>query len=264
MNEISKTQLDLEKLEISLWQAPSPSPDSETLSALSLFDAGDNSLGVGNKSVEDDSPLPDLGPLAKFRTWESVGSTIVHKAVTTSNFNPGSEKFDPVAWENFLRKFSTIPFFLTYTSDYREAAISKTSLEQAVNAVSDLIENIVTKVNFEGIVKSIKKVGELAVENKGEKQSNSNQQIGVLSRHDRHLYLGTVRTSVAMEYKSGKGYEQLNQQLNVYRGYGVLDFDKCKRNAETLLKWDTQDVEEWEQDTASYPVPPNESPAWNN
>jgi hypothetical protein len=67
-----------------------------------------------------------------------------------------------------------------------------------------------------------------------------------------------------MQYKSGKGYEQLQQSLKIYRGYGVLDFDKCKRHADRLLEWDGQDVDEWEKEAASYPKPPNDSPAWNN
>ncbi|MEV7551871.1 hypothetical protein AB0N89_19790 [Amycolatopsis sp. NPDC089917] len=263
MSTISQSQSRREAVEVALWQMPSPESDAATMALISDVEAGDNDQAVGNKAGGDGSLLPDLGPLAKFNSWESVGSTIVHKAVTLSKFNPGSATFDPVAWNNFLQKFSTIPFFLTYTFDNRYASISKISLEKGVSAVSDLVENIMTPENFQGIVTTIKKIATLALENEGQKQKNSNQQVGVLSRHHSSLYLGAVRTDVQMEYKSGKGYEQLRQDINVYRGYGVLDFDKCKRNAETLLKWDGQDVDDWEKDTASAAKPPNGSPAWN-
>jgi hypothetical protein len=263
MTEISESQLRREAVEIALWQMPSPKPDAATMSLLSQFDSESDEQAVGNKAAGDGSSLPDLGPLADFRSWESLASTIVHKAVSVSGFNPGSAKFDPGAWENFLTKFSTIPLFLRYTSDHREASISKVSLEKAVDAVADLVQNIMTPEDFQGIVTTMKKIGTLALENAGQKQKNSNQQVGVLSRHNKNLYLGAVRTVVEMEYKSGKGYEQLQQTLTIYRGYGVLDFDKCIRHARTLLEWDRDDVPEWEQKTASARKPPNESPAWN-
>jgi hypothetical protein len=263
MTEISQSQLRREAVEITLWQTPSPEPDAATMSALPQFDSGSNDQAVGNKAGGDGSSLPDLGPLSSFGSWESVASTIVHKAETLSNFNPGSPNFDPVAWNNFLQKFSTIPFFLTYTYDNRNASISSLSLERGVDAVSDLIQNIMTPENFQGIVTSIKKMATLALETEGQSEKNNNQQVGVLSRHASQLYLGAVRTEVAMEYnKSGK-YEQLQQTLNIYRGYGVLDFDKCKRNSDKLLAWDGQTVDDWENATASAPKSPNDSPAWN-
>jgi hypothetical protein len=263
MTEISQFQLSREAVEVALWDTPSPELDAAMMAELSQLDSGDNDQAVGNKAGGDGSVLPDLGSLSSFGSWESVASTIVHKAVTLSGFNPGSPDFDPVAWNNFIQKFATIPFFLTYTFDNRQASITKLSLKNAVDAVSDLVENIMTPQNFQGIVTTIKKIGTLALENKGQTQKNTNQQVGVLSRHASTLYLGAVRTDVTMEYKKGKGYEQLQQTLNVYRGYGVLDFDKCRRHSDTLLKWDGQDVDDWENGTASASKPPNESPAWN-
>ncbi|GAA1934745.1 hypothetical protein [Kitasatospora viridis] len=269
MTEISQSQLHREAVAIALWQTPCPELDATTIAELSLIggktEAADESSdqGVGNKAAGDGSLLPDLGPLASFGSWESVASTIVHKAETMSNFNPGATTFDVVAWNNFLQKFSTIPFFLTYVADIRNAAISSLSLENAVNAVSDLIQNIMTPENFTGVVTSIKKIAQLALESEGKTQKNSNQQVGVLSRNASQLYLGAVRTAVSMEYKKGKGYEQLSQTLDVYRGYGVLDFEMCKRQAPTILKWDGQNVDDWENGTASAPLPPNQSPAWN-
>jgi hypothetical protein len=233
------------------------------MSKLSQFDSGNNDQAVGNDAVGDGSSLPDLGSLSEFGSWESVASTIVHKAVTLSDFNPGSPNFDLIAWNNFLQKFSTIPFFLTYQYDNRNASISSLSLEKGVDAVSDLIESFMTPQNFQGVVTAIKKMATLALQNEGQRQKNNNQQVGVLSRHASQLYIAAVRTAVAMQYKSGKGYEQLQQTLDIYRGYGVLDFDKCKRNASTLLEWDREDVDEWENGTASASLPPNQSPAWN-
>jgi hypothetical protein len=264
MTEISQSQLRREAVEIALWLTPPPAPDAATLSELSRFDSGSNDQGVGNNAVGDGSSLPDLGPdLQIFGSWESVAATIVHKAETMSNFNPGSPAFDPVAWENFLKKFATIPFFLSYTYDYRDASVSSLSLEKGVDAVSDLVQNIMTPENFDGIVTSIKKLATLALQNKGQAEKQNNQQVGVLSRKASKLNVGAVRTDVAMQYKEGKGYQQLTQTLHIYRGYGVLDFDKCKRNASKLLAWDGQDVDEWANGTDSASLQPNDSPAWN-
>lgn len=264
MTQISQAQLDREAVEIALWEAPSPQPDDDTIYGLLQSDSGNNTQGVGNHAAGDNSSLPELGPLSKFGSWESVGSTIIHKTVALSGFNPGSEKFDLVAWAKFLQIFSTIPFFLNYTFDHRKPFISKTSLKGAVDAVSDLLQNIMTPANFQGIVTTMKKIGQLALESEGKTQSNSNQQVGALARYNNTLYVGAIRTTVEMEYKKSKGHEQLNQTLTVYRGYGVLDFDKCKRNAEKLLSWDSKNVDDWEKGTASADKPPNDSPAWKN
>jgi hypothetical protein len=264
MTQIKKSQLHREAVEIALWQTPSPKPDAATMSKLSQFDSGNNDQAVGNNAGGDGSVLPDLGPLSSFGSWESVASTIVHKAETLSNFNPGSPNFDPVAWNNFLQKFSTIPFFQLYQYDNRNASISSLSLEKGVDAVSDLIQSFMTPQNFQGIVTTIKKMGTLAVQNKGQTEKDSNQQVGILSRNASQLYLGAIRTEVSMQFKSGKGYEQLQQTLYIYRGYGVLDFDKCKRNASALLAWDGQDVNQWAGGTDSASLPPNQSPAWGH
>ncbi|MDX3387405.1 hypothetical protein PV682_39075 [Streptomyces niveiscabiei] len=263
MTEISQSPSILEAAGIALWEMPPPEPDTAARAELSRLASGSNDQAVGNNAVGDGSSLPDLGPLADFGTWESVASTIVHKAETISGFNPGSATFDPVAWNNFLAKFSTIPFFLHWNVDYRNPSISSLSLEKGVNAVSDLIESLMTPQNYQGVLTSIKKMATLALENSGQTEKNNNQQVGVLSRSNGSLIVGAVRTEVAMQYKKGKGYEQLQQTLKVYRGYGVLDFDMCKRHADKLRDWDGKEVDDWVNDTASASKEPNDSPAWN-
>ncbi|HEY8984574.1 MAG TPA: hypothetical protein VIU15_33990 [Streptomyces sp.] len=264
MHEISQSQLHREAAEIALWGMPSPTPDAATRSALARFDAGSDDQAVGNNAAGDGSSLPDLGPLSDFGSWESVASTIVHKAETISGFDPGSTKFDLTAWTHFLTKFSTIPFLLGFASDNRYAAISSLSLEKGVDAVSDLVQNLMTPQDYQGIVTSIKKMATLALQNEGQTEKNNNQQVGVLSRHASQLYLGALRTEVVMQYKKGKGYEQLQQTLTVYRGYGRLDFDMCKRHSDKLLDWDGKNVDDWTDDTASADKKPNDSPAWDN
>ncbi|GAA1934772.1 hypothetical protein [Kitasatospora viridis] len=263
MIEISQSQLRREAVELALWRTPAPELEVGAIAALALIDSVGKDQAVGNKAAGDGSSLPDLGPLASFGSWESVASTIMHKAESASAFNPESTTFAPAAWSNFLQKFSTIPFFLTYTYDTRTASISALSLEKGVNAVSDLIQNVMTPDDFEGVMTTIRKMATLAIQNEGQAQKKSNQQVGVLSRKAGKLHLAVVRTEVEMEYKSGKGYEQLTQTIDVYRGYGVLDFDKCERNAGTLLKWDHRTVGDWESGTASAPLPPNQSLAWD-
>ncbi|BFO22372.1 hypothetical protein SHKM778_87600 [Streptomyces sp. KM77-8] len=78
------------------------------------------------------------------------------------------------------------------------------------------------------------------------------------------LRLGLLRTTVQMEYKTGKGYQHLYQDLTVSRLNGSLDYDRCKRNADELLEWDGQDVDDWVNGASSFRYPPNTSPAWDN
>ncbi|MER7970173.1 MULTISPECIES: hypothetical protein [unclassified Streptomyces] len=264
MTEISQSQFRREAAEIALWESPSPEPDAAARALLSQFDSSSNDQGVGNNAVGDGSRLPDLGPLSSFGSWESVAATIVHKAASVSGFDPGGTTFDLKAWNDFLTKFATIPLCLQYVYDYREANISSLSLKSAVDAVDDLLKSFMSPENYLGVVESIKKVGQLALSTERQTEKNSNQQIGCLSVHASRLYLGVVRTTVSMEHKKGKGYEQLTQTLQVYRGYGVLDFDKCKRSADKLLGWDGKDVDDWANDTASASQQPNQSPAWDN
>ncbi|MER0243585.1 hypothetical protein AAHZ94_16500 [Streptomyces sp. HSW2009] len=264
MAEVTPYQSHREALEVAMWQAPAPRPDEAARAAIALVDSDGNDQAVGNKVVGDGSSLPDLGPLSNFGSWETVAVTILHKAATISDFNPESEVYDPVAWNNYLQKFSTLPFFLSYTSDTRNASISLLSLEKGVSAVSDLLQNIVTEQNRTDIVETIKKVAQLAVESDGQPQKQSNVQVGLVSRHAGQLYVGVVRTTVEMQYKSGKGYEPLSQTLDIGRGYGVLDFEKCKRSTSKLLEWDHRSVDEWERGTGSAQKPPNQSPAWDH
>ncbi|MET7357241.1 hypothetical protein ABZS76_02210 [Streptomyces sp. NPDC005562] len=264
MTEISQSQARREAAELALWETPSPEPDAAALSLLSRFDSGSDDQGVGNNAVGDGSRLPDLGALSDFGSWESVAATIVHKAESVSGFDPGGTTFDLKSWNNFLTKFASIPLCLQYTYDYREASISSLSLKSALDAVDDLLKSFMSPENYLAIVESIKKVGQLALSTERQTQKNSNQQIGCLSVHASKLYLGVVRTTVSMEHKKGKGYEQLTQSLQVYRGYGVLDFDKCRRSADKLLDWDGKDVDDWANGTASASQQPNQSPAWDN
>jgi hypothetical protein len=262
MTEIGQSHLRGEAVEIALWEMPSPGLDAAMTSALAQFDSKNQEQVVGNVDVGDGSGLPDLGPLSSFGSWENVASTVLFKTAALSGFNPGSLDFDPVAWRKFLQKFAMIPFFLTYTFDNRNVSISPLSLGKVIDAVSDLVQNFMTPQNFEDVKTAIKKMAALAVRNEGQPEKDSNQQLGLLSRHAGELYIGAVRTALAMQYKESKGgYEPLQQTLAIYRGYGVLDFDKCIRNASTLLTWGTQ-VNAWVRNTNSYAVSPNDSPAW--
>jgi hypothetical protein len=265
MTQISKSQLHREAVQIATWMAPPPQLEAASSSKVTSLDAASQEQVVGNVAVGDGSALPDLGPLSSFGSWENVASTLLFKTAAVSGFNPGSPNFDPVAWHNFLVKFSTIPFLLSYTSTTRHASFSSLTLNQVTAAVSDLIQPFVTPENFNSVVTTLKKMAALAVQNKGQTEKDSNQQLGILSRKSGQLYLGIVRTSVEMQYKSSKGgYEPLQQDLSIYCGYGVLSFDKCKRTASTLLAWGPQDVNAWVSSTDSDSVSPNGSPAWNS
>nr|WP_202508135.1 hypothetical protein [Amycolatopsis rubida] len=224
----------------------------------------DEEAGIGNACGGDNSGLPDLGPLAPFGSWQSVAATIMRKTADSARFDESSTVFDLVRWIVFGNQFTTMPFLTGITGDSRSVSISSLSLSPAISAVTELVGGLVTPDTLTGIVNSIKKIGQLAVENRGLREKNSNVHQGVLTVVNGDLRLGRLQTTVQMEYRTGKGYQQLNQHLTVSRLFGTLDYGLCVRNAEILLAWDRQDVDDWVKGASSSPYPPNDSPAWGN
>jgi hypothetical protein len=260
-----------EALEIAMWAEVRQSPPREVLAQLGLLGPDGRVLadsnqetGVGNAYGGDNSGLPGLGPLESFGSWQSVAATILRKTQDSAGFDQSSTLFDLIRWIIFELQFRTMPFLTNITGDSRSVSISSLSLSPAISAVTDLVGGLVTSDALTGVINSLKKIGQLAVENKGQQEKNSNVQQGVLTVVNGDLRLGRLRTTVQMEYKTGKGYQQLNQQITVSRLFGSLDYDMCIRNAETLLKWDGQDVDGWVNGASSSPYPPNTSPAWDS
>ncbi|MET7357238.1 hypothetical protein ABZS76_02195 [Streptomyces sp. NPDC005562] len=272
MSTPTQEQSRREALEIAMWAQGRPAPLREAWARLARLSADSGSLdhgsqekGVGNSYGTDDSELPDLGPLASFGSWQSVAATILRKAEESAGFDPSSTEFDLGEWVSLEWQFRYMPFLTDIVDDSRSASISSLSLLPAIEAVYYSIEfdGVVPMDAFDGIVTSIKKIGQLAVEHEGQPEKNSNVQQGVLTVVRGDLRLGLLRTTVRMEYRTGKGYQHLNQDITVSRLNGSLDYDKCKRNADELLEWDGQDVDDWVNGACSSRYPPNTSPAWD-
>ncbi|MEU5690810.1 hypothetical protein [Actinosynnema sp. NPDC020468] len=271
MSTGTEEQARREAVEIALWAQGRQAPPREVLAELGLLGPDGRVLaddgqeaGAGNAYGEDGSRLPDLGPLAPFGSWQSVAATILRKTADSAGFDQTSTVFDVFQWILFEIQFASMPFLYDITEDSRDVSISSLSLSPAVRAVTDLVGGLVTEDALTGIVDSIKKIGQLAVENPGQPEKNSNVQQGVLTVADGNVRLGLLRTAVRMEYRSGKGYQQLNQEISVSRLFGNLDYGMCLRNADILLEWDGQDVDDWVNGTSSSPFPANTSPAWDN
>ncbi|MFJ2770531.1 hypothetical protein [Streptomyces sp. NPDC087300] len=273
MSTWTQEQLRREASEIALWAAGRPTPLQGVLERVeqlisdgSSLDYSDQEKGVGNCYGTDGSELPGLGPLASFGSWQSVAATILRKAEESAGFDPSSTAFDPGEWSSLEWQFKNMPLFTNIIDDSTDASISSLSLLPVIEAVYYALEfdGVVPMDAFAEIITSIKKIGQLAVQNEGQQEKNSNIQQGVLTVVRGDLYLGMLRTTVRMEYKKGKGYQHLNQEVTVSRLNGNLDYDKCKRNADELLAWDGQDVDDWVNGASSAGYPPNTSPAWDN
>ncbi|MFX0577011.1 hypothetical protein [Nocardia nepalensis] len=271
MSTLIREQLRREALEIAMWAEGRQAPPQEMLAKLGLrgpdgceLDDSNQETGVGNAYGWDNSGLPSLGPLASFGSWQSVAATILRKTEDSAGFDQSSTTFDVFQWIIFALQFETMPFLVNITGDSRSVSISSLSLSPAISAVTELVGGLVTADTLTGIINSLKKIGQLAVQNKGLQEKDSNVQQGVLTVVNGDLRLGLLRTTVQMEYKTGKGYQQLNQQITVSRLFGSLDYDMCIRNAETLLEWDGQDVNGWVNGASSFNYPPNTSPAWGS
>lgn len=271
MSTLVHEQSRREALEIALWAQGSQVPSQEVLATLGLLGPdgrvladGNQETGAGNAYGGDNSRLPGLGPLASFGSWQSVAATILRKTADSAGFNQSSTLFDLIRWIVFDLQFRTLPLLTNITGDSRNVSISSLSLSPAVSAVTELVGGLVTPDTLTGIINSIKKIGQLAIENKGWQQKNSNVHQGVLTVVNGDLRLGRLWTTVQMEYKTGKGYQQLHQQLSVRRLLGSLNYDMCIRNAEILRKWDGQDVDDWVKGASSHRYSLNTSPAWNS
>ncbi|EGX58608.1 hypothetical protein SZN_16937 [Streptomyces zinciresistens K42] len=271
MSTVNQQQLLREALAIAMWAQPKQAPPREALAKLGLpgpvgreLDYGDQETGVGNTCGGDSGGLPGLGPLAPFGSWQSVAATILRKTEDSAGFDQSSTLFDLIRWIIFELQFETMPFLAQVTDDSRDEYISSLSLSPAISAVTDLVGGLVTPDTLTGIINSVRKIGQLAVQNEGQQEKDSNVQQGILAVVDGDLRLGLLRTTVQMEYRTGKGYQQLNQQITVSRLFGSLDFDMCIRHAETLLEWDGRDVDDWVNGASSSPYPPNTSPAWDD
>ncbi|MFC9251176.1 hypothetical protein [Amycolatopsis thailandensis] len=271
MRPLIQEQMRREALEIAMWAEGRQALSQDVLAKLGLLGPdghalaeGDQETGVGNAYEGDGSGLPALGPLASFGSWQSVAATILRKTGDSAGFDQSSTLFGILRWIIFELQFKTMPFLANIVSDSRSVSISSLSLSPAISAVTNLLGGLVTPVALKGIIDSLKKIGQLAVENRGHEEKNSNVQQGVLTVVNGEVRLGLLRTTVWMKYRTGKGYQQLNQQITVSRLFGSLDYDKCIRNADTLLAWDGQDVDGWVRGASSNPYPPNTSPAWNS
>ncbi|MFF5104508.1 hypothetical protein [Streptomyces sp. NPDC000134] len=265
-------RLRREASRIAMWARGGQAPPREVLAKLGPPGSGERGLdyggqekGVGNSYGADDSELPDLGPLASFGSWQSVASTILRKAEDSVGFDQSSTEFDLCEWISLGWQFADMPFLADIIDDSRYASISSLSLWPAIEAIYYSIEfdGVVPMDAFDGIVTSVKKIGQLAVQNEGRQEKDSNMQQGVLTVVNGDLRLGLLRTGIQMEYRTGKGYQQLNQQIDVSRLFGSLDYDMCVRHAGTLLEWDGRDVDDWVNDASSSSYPPNTSPAWD-
>jgi hypothetical protein len=252
-----------EAIEIARWLTLLPEIDSALLPKTPSFLQGNSlDLGVGNRFGTDGSRFPDLGPLSSMGNWASVGATMDRKAKELAGFDPVSTVFDEWRWYDYAYMFVSLPFWSSSSVQDQEISISSLSLNPAVNAISNRLSVLASQNTINEVITSVQKIATLAMENKGATQKNNFQQQGVISIKSGNMSMGYFRGSVTMTYKSGKGYQQLTQNIGVQQFYGILDFNWCRWFAGLILEWDSMSVSDWETDTSSANKPPNNSPAW--
>jgi len=253
-----------EGIEMACWLTPLPDLDSKLLFKVltEVEPIRDSMVITGNAFETDESILPDLGPLSSLGKWEAVAATMDKKVQLLSGFEPTVTDFDEIIWQNYAYKFSTMPFLLSKTTQRREISISSLSLSEIIDAIEDMILAVATENTFNAIIDSIKKMFQVAIESEGSEEKTFYTQQGIISGKSSLLYVGYLRATVEMTYKSGEAYESLTQKIIIDNFSGSLDFEKCKRDSRTLLSWDGSDINEWMQNTSSANSLPNNSPAW--
>lgn len=255
-------RMDELPLDLKLWLVPAPV--TRHGAEARLAQSGGEDQGTGAVYGSDGSGLPALGPLAHFGSWASVASTIMTAVRNLSFFGSASPLYFAEPWFWFPIKFRLCPFWsANFHSDHRYVSISKLSLKPALDAVVDFVRELGTPALVNEVTNSVKKIGELAVQNRGSTQKDNHQQLGVIAVRSARVYVVCFRISISMEYKSGKGYEQLNQTISLQRSYGILDYSRCIEQASVIDYMDRAPIDDWARDISSGGYRPNQSPAWS-
>jgi hypothetical protein len=180
-----------------------------------------------------------------------------------TGFDPSNVDYNSSVFAAFKTKFSTSPYWngIEFNIQYRDATLRARSYREMVDAVFDLIRVGTSPDVRTGIIDSIKRIAELASRNVRTQVKDTLAQNTSLSINNGKLYVFFLYGTVEMTARQTK-YTVLDQQMRVVRGYGVLDFDFCKRHAESLLRYDKKSLEDWENDGAAHNVPENTSEGW--
>jgi hypothetical protein len=256
--------------DVNLWQAPPMIVAPEAGALRSFADAQAQAelaytdKAVGHRYGTDQSALPSLGnDLQSFGQWPSVASTIYNKLIRMTNFDPSNVDFNSAVFSAYKTKFSTCPYWngLEFNILYRDATLRIRDYREAVNAVIDLLTVGISANIVQSIVDNIKQIAQLASRNVRQQQKQTIFQNGSLCITNGKLYVFFLYNAVEMTASQGK-YTVIDQSCRIVRGYGVLDFDFCKRHASSILTYDGQSVDAWEGQAAANGQPPNSSDGW--
>lgn len=180
-----------------------------------------------------------------------------------TNFDPSNVDFNSAVFSAYKTKFSTCPYWngLEFNILYRDATLRIRDYREAVNAVIDLLTVGISANIVQSIVDNIKQIAQLASRNVRQQQKQTIFQNGSLCITNGKLYVFFLYNAVEMTASQGK-YTVIDQSCRIVRGYGVLDFDFCKRHASSILTYDGQSVDAWEGQAAANGQPPNSSDGW--
>lgn len=256
--------------DVNLWQSPPVIQIPQAAALRSLADAEAQQAlafidkAVGHRYGTDSSRLPSLGnDLEAFGQWPSVASTIYNQLIRMTGFDPSNVDFSSPAFAAFKTKFATCPFWngLEFNILYRDATLRITDYRQAVDAIIDLLSVGISPNIVSAIISNIKQIASLASRNVRQQQKQTIFQNGSLCVTNGKLYVFFLYNAVNMTARGGK-YSVIDQSCRIVRGYGVLDFDFCKRHASSILRYDGKSVEAWEGSAAANDQPENTSPGW--
>lgn len=256
--------------ELSVWNSPlvmqhaDPRMLGDIASAATARDVRFKDKSVDHTYGTDQSSLPPLGDhLQTFGQWPSVAGTIWNKLLQMTGFDPSNVDYNSSVFAAFKTKFSTAPYWngIEFNIQYRDATLHAHDYRAMVNAVIDLISVGATANVITGVISSIRKIAQLASQQVRTDVKDTLAQNTTLCIHNGKLYVFFLYGTITMNARQGK-YTVLDQAMRVVRGYGVLDFDFCKRHAENILRYDKKSLEEWEGMAAAHDQPENTSDGW--
>lgn len=210
---------------------------------------------VGHAHGDDGSSLPPLGPeLQTFERWSSVASTLYNKLYQLSGYNPSSTEYSGGLFARLRNSFSTSPFWnIQFSIVAHEVAVSHSSYRPVVEAIQNFCQRveIAPKIG-EQITGNFGQILSLALKQNEMLQKQTLLQNATIAITKGVLHVAFIYTIVAMEMlPEAREYRVSDQSTQLVLGHGVLDYDFCRRHANSILAFDRVSINDWKDMAAA-------------
>jgi hypothetical protein len=257
---------DVRRLEevndLTFWDAPVP----ENM-ALAAADETVNDKAVAHLYGTDMSSLPPTGSdlsAAGYNDWPDVVSTIWNKTLNLSGYNPASEDYSSSTFQAFKQKFATCPFWngIYFEIRHREATVRVRDYHDIVGSIIDLVTFVASGDLRQAVIGSVKQIAEKLARTGNQNIKDSLGQNGSILVDNGKIYSACIFGTIELSQTEGKWSVTREQKLNIYRGYGVLNFGFCQRHADRIASYEKKIIDDWDNMGNADSSAQNPSPGW--